>query len=107
MVLCTGPVHNLNAMLVHQVVVLRSFRSKLCEALAEVHSTASALHLHVSKHEDGEGHAGQTASAGEGTHTHTEHLFQQARQAIVQTCNSCSKVSPRVTKQHNTCFIAV
>ena len=83
--------HSLNGMLVHQVVVLRSFRSKLCEALAEVHSTASALHLHVTKHEDGERHTGQSSSAGEGTHT--EHLFQQARQAIVQTCNSCSKVS--------------
>lgn len=101
----TGPVHNLNGVLVHQVVVLRAFRSKLCEALAEVHSTTSALHLHVTKHEDGEGHAGQSSSAGEGTHT--EHLFQQARQAIVQTCNSCSKVSPRVTKQDTACFMAV
>ena len=78
-------------MLVHQVVVLRSFRSKLCEALAEVHSTTSALHLRVTKHEDADGHPGQSSSAGEGNHT--EHLFQQARQAIVQTCNSCSKVS--------------
>ena len=78
-------------MLVHQVVVLRSFRSKLCEALAEVHSTTSALHLRVTKHEDADSHAGQSSSAGEGSHT--EHLFQQACQAIVQTCNSCSKVS--------------
>lgn len=78
-------------MLVHQVVVLRSLRSKLCEALAEVHSTTSALHLRVTKHEDADGHTGQSSSAGEGSHT--EHLFQQARQAIVQTCNSCSQVS--------------
>ena len=74
-----------------QVVVLRSFRSKLCEALAEVHSTTSALHLQVNKHEDADGQATQSSSAGE--NNHTEHLFQQARQAIVQTCNSCSKVS--------------
>ena len=75
--------------LLYQVVVLRSLRSKLSEALAELHSTTSALHLRVAKHEDADNHAGHS-SAGEGSHT--EQLFPQARQAIVQTCNSCSKV---------------
>lgn len=76
--------------LLHQVVVLRSLRSKLSEALAELHSTTSALHLRVAKHEDADNHGGHASGAGEGNHT--EHLFPQARQAIVQTCNSCSKV---------------
>ena len=90
---------------VHQVVVLRSLRSKLCEAIAEVHSTTSALHLRVTKHEDADGHAGQSSSAGE--NNHTEHLFQQARQAIVQTCNSCSKVSLIQTHQDLVGFFAI
>lgn len=76
--------------LLHQVVVLRSLRSKLSEALAELHSTTSALHLRAAKHEDADNHAGRSSGAGDGNHT--EHLFPQARQAIVQTCNSCSKV---------------
>ncbi len=75
-------------LLLWQVVVLRSLRSKLAEALAEVHSTASSLHLRVVRHEDG--HEMLASSArGNG---HTEQLFQQARKAIVQTSNSCSEV---------------
>lgn len=74
----------------HQVVVLRSLRSKLSEALAELHSTTSALHLRVAKHEDADSHTVNSSGAGDGNHT--EQLFPQARQAIVQTCNSCSKV---------------
>lgn len=72
--------------LVQQVVVLRSLRSKLAEALAEVHSTASSLHLQVAKHEDGD------AFSSGGDANHIEHLFQQARKAISQTSNSCSEV---------------
>ncbi|DBA83396.1 hypothetical protein WJX79_000744 [Trebouxia sp. C0005] len=71
-----------------RVVVLRSLRSKLAEALAEVHSTASSLHLRVVRHEDGHG---VLASSG-GGNSHTEQLFQQARKAIIQTSNSCSDV---------------
>ena len=66
--------------------MLRSLRSKLAEALAEVHSTASALHLRVTRHED-------QPHAASGESGHTEQLFQQARQAIIQTSNSCSEVT--------------
>ncbi len=75
-------------LLLWQVVVLRSLRSKLAEALAEVHSTASSLHLRVVRHEDGHGMLASSA----GGHSHTEQLFQQARKAIIQTSNSCSDV---------------
>ena len=69
--------------------MLRSLRSKLAEALAEVHSTASALHLRVARHEDSE----DQPHAASGESGHTEQLFQQARQAIIQTSNSCSEVT--------------
>ncbi len=72
-----------------QVVVLRSLRSKLAEALAEVHSTAASLHLRVARDEDGADH--HASSSGE--NGHTELLFQQARKAIIQTSNSCSEVT--------------
>ena len=75
-------------LLLWQVVVLRSLRSKLAEALAEVHSTASSLHLRVVRHEDGHGMLASSA----GGNSHTEQLFQQARKAIIQTSNSCSDV---------------
>ena len=75
-------------LLLWQVVVLRSLRSKLAEALAEVHSTASSLHLRVVRHEDGHGMLASSA----GGNSHTEQLFQQARKAILQTSNSCSDV---------------
>ena len=75
-----------------QVVVLRSLRSKLSEALAEIHSTASALHLRIAKHEEAGTHEDHSSPAADGSHT--GRLFQQARQAIVQTCNSCTQVHP-------------
>ena len=94
-----------------QVVVLRSLRSKLAEALAEVHSTASSLHLRVVRHEDGHGMLASSA----GGHSHTEQLFQQARKAIIQTSDSCSDVIskafevtrlplPSYDRAHTQCF---
>ena len=70
-----------------QVVVLRSLRSKLAEALAEIHSTATSLHLRVAKHDDDEHDPHAT-----GRPVRTEQLFQQARSAVIQTSNSCSQV---------------
>ena len=71
-----------------QVVVLRSLRSKLAEALAEIHSTATSLHLRVARADDDDHDLHAT-----GRPVHTEQLLQQARKAMIQTSNSCSEVT--------------
>ena len=70
-----------------QVVVLRSLRSKLAEAQAQIHTTAAALHLRDTQHSH-EQHASHVGL------NEREHLFQQACRAVTNTCNSCSEVCP-------------
>ena len=71
-----------------QVVVLRSLRSKLAEAQAQVHTTAASLHLREAKdvHEE---HSGLHANGL----NEREHLFQQACDAVTKTCDTCSEVT--------------
>lgn len=69
-----------------QVVVLRSLRSKLAEAQAQIHTTAAALHLREGQQSHGE----HDAFVGL---NEREHLFLQACRGVTRTCNSCSEVS--------------